>query len=141
MGAAPVRLFTPLVLGATAAVVALGIVRAVLFPEAWLASLSGILFLPLVLAVLGRRRRHLTPERARKTGAPLRAGIVGAAVLLSTAFALEILEALGIKEASEGGAGIVALLPAIVAMAADLLGARLEQAAEREEDGPDAPDD
>lgn len=132
-----IKLRTPLVIGTILVVTVLGIVRLVLLPGSWASSLAALAFLPLAIGVLVIRSRSASnPDRARKISGKLRAGLVGAGVLLATSLLLSITDTLGIT--GQGGAGggrpLVVMLPAIVAVAADILSARLEQKAEKDPD-------
>ena len=62
--------------------------------------------------------------------------MVGAGVLLATSLLLSVTDKLGLTGQSGGGGGrsLVVMLPAIVAVAADVLSARLEQKAEEDPD-------
>ena len=132
-----IKLRTPLVIGTVLVVAVLGIVRLVLLPESWASSLAALAFLPLAIGLLVIRSRSASnPERARKISGRLRAGLVGAGVLLATSFLLSITDKLGLTGQSGGGGGrsLMVMLPAIVAVAADTLSARLEQKAEKDPD-------
>lgn len=128
------RLLTPLVIAATVAVILFGVSRAVLMPGAWPSSLAGMLFLPAVLLVLERRRRRqadagLTLGRVRE----LRAGLVGAGVMLATAFLLSATDRLGLTDSDGSGRLVTVLLASAIAVGTDLLSARLERAAKDRE--------
>jgi len=132
-----VKLRTPLVIGTVLSVAVLGIVRLVLFPESWASSLAALAFLPLAIGVLVIRSHSASdPERIRKISGRLRAGLVGAGVLLATSLLLSITDKLGLTGQSDGGGGrfLIIMFPAIVAVAADVLSARLEQKAEKDPD-------
>jgi hypothetical protein len=132
-----IKLRTPLVIGTVLVVAVLGIVRLVLLPETWASSLAALAFLPLAIGLLVIRSRSASnPERARKISGRLRAGLVGAGVLLATSLLLSITDKLGLTGQSGGGGGrsLMVMLPAIVAVAADTLSARLEQKAEKDPD-------
>lgn len=132
-----IKLRTPLVTGAVLAVAVLGTVRLVLLPESWASSLAALAFVPLAIGVLVIRF-HSAPdsERVRKISGRLRAGLVGAGVLLATSLLLSITDSLGLTGQSGGGGGrsLIVMLPAIVAGAADVLSSRLEQEAEKDPD-------
>ncbi len=87
-----------------------------------------------MLSVVTRRSEN--HERASKIGGNLRAGLVGAGVLLATALIFSITDGLGLTSEDEESAGrsILILLPAIVAVLIELLGARLEHEAQKEPD-------
>ena len=75
-------------------------------------------------------------DKARKLSGKLRAGLVGAGVLLATSLLLSITDKLGYTgqrdDASERP--LFVILAAIVAVATDLLSARLEKKAEEDPD-------
>ena len=132
-----IKLKTPLVIGTVIVVTVLSIVRMVIAPESWASSLVALAFLPLAIGILVNRARSASdPERARKISGKLRAALVGAGVLLATSLLLSITDSLGLTGQSGGGRGrfLVTILPAIVAVAADLLSARLERKAEKDPD-------
>jgi hypothetical protein len=62
--------------------------------------------------------------------------LVGAGVLLATSLLLSITDKLGLTGQGGGGGGrsLMVMLPAIVAVAADILSARLEKKAEKDPD-------
>ena len=86
--------------------------------------------------VLILSRSASDPEKARKASGKLRAGLVGAGVLLATSLLLSITDDLGLTGQTGGGGGrsLLLILPAIVAAAADVLSARLEHKAEKDPD-------
>lgn len=132
-----IKLRTPLVIGTVLVVTVLSIVRLVLLPESWASSLAALAFLPLAIGVLvSRSRSAFDSEKARKISGRLRAGLVGAGVLLATSLLLSVTDELGLTGQSGGGGGrsLIVMLPAIVAVAADVLSARLEQKAEEDPD-------
>ena len=132
-----IKLRTPLVIGTILVVTVLSIVRLVLLPGSWVSSLAALAFFPLAIGILVIRSRSASnPESTRKISGKLRAGMVGAGVLLATSLLLSISDTLGFtaQGGSGGGRSLVVILPAIVAVAADVLGARLEQRAERDPD-------
>lgn len=131
-----IKVRTPLVIGTVLAVAVLGIVRLVLFPESWASSLAALAFLPLAIGVLVIRSRSASdPESASRISGKLRAGLVGAGVLLATSLLLSITDKLGLTgQGGGGGRSLIVMLPAIVAVAADVLSARLEQKAEKDPD-------
>jgi len=132
-----IRLRTPLVIGTVLLVSVLSIVRLVLAPESRASSVAALTFLPLAIGILVILSRAVSdPERARKIAGRLRAGLVGAGVLLASSLLLSITDTLGLTGQSGGGGGrsMIVMLPAVVAVAADLLSARLENEAERDSD-------
>jgi hypothetical protein len=132
-----IKLRTPLVIGTVLLVAVLIIVRLALFPESWASSLAALAFFPLAIGVLVIRSRSVSDsERARKISGRLRAGLVGAGVLLATSLLLSITDKLGLTGQSGGGGGrsLIVMLPAIVAAAADVLSSRLEHEAEKDPD-------
>lgn len=131
-----IKLRTPLVIGTVLVVAVLGIVRLVLLPESWASSIAALAFFPVAIGVLVFRSRSASdPGRAMKVSGRLRAGLVGAGVLLATSLLLSITDGLGLTgESGGGGRSFIVMLPAIVAVAADILSARLEQKAEKDPD-------
>lgn len=132
-----IRLRTPLVMSTVLVVAVLSVVRLVLLPESWVSSLAALAFLPVAIGVLVMRSRSASdPERARKISGGLRAGLVGAGVLLATSLLLSITDQLGLtgENGGAGGRSLIVILPAIVAGAADFLSARLEQKAKGDPD-------
>lgn len=132
-----IKLRTPLVIGTILVVAVLGILRLVLLPESWASSLAALAFFPIAIGVLViRSRSDSDPDKATKISGRLRAGLVGAGVLLATSLLLSITDSLGITTQSVGGGGrsFMVMLPAIVAVAADILSARLEKKAEKDPD-------
>ena len=132
-----IKLRTPLVIGTVLVVTVLSIVRLLLLPESWASSLAALAFFPLAIGVLVFRSRSASdPVTAREFPGRLRAGLVGAGVLLATSLLLSITDELGITGQSGGGGGrsLMVVLAAIVAAAADVLSARLEQKAEKDPD-------
>ena len=132
-----IKLRTPLVLGTVLVVTVLCVVRLVLLPESWASSLAALTFFPIATGVLLIRSRS-APElgRARMVLGKTRAAIVGAGVLLAVSLLLSITDNIGLTGQSGGGAGgpLIAMLSAIVAVAVDLLSARLERKAEKDPD-------
>lgn len=132
-----IKLQTPLVIGTVLAVAVLGTVRLVLSPGSWASSLAALAFMPLAIGGLVIRYRSAPDsERVRKISGRLRAGLVGAGVLLATSLLLSITDTLGLTGQSGGGGArsLMVMLPAIVAAAADVLSSRLEQKAEKDPD-------
>lgn len=130
-----IRLFTPLVLCSVLAVLILCIVRLVLLPESWVSSLVALFFLPAVITALVLRARSQSSDRAKVSG-KLRAALVGAGVALAGALLLSITDELRLTEAtsSDGWRSFLPLVPAAIAVIADVMSARLEQKALEEED-------
>ena len=131
------KLLTPLTIGTTLVVMALGIARLLLMPDAWVSSLAALLFFPLVLG--GVLLKHGSGYRrlgAVKVAGKLRDGLVGAGVLLASALAESMIETLGLMPGRAGGVGgtLVVALPAVVAIGIDIFSARLERRAEKEQD-------
>ena len=132
-----IKLRTPLVIGTVLVVTVLGITRLVLFPESWASSLVALAFLPSAIGVLVIRFRSASDsEQVIKISGGLRAGLVGAGVLLATSLLLSITDKLGLtgQGGGEGDHFLIVILPAIVAVAADFLSARLERKAEQDPD-------
>ena len=132
-----IKLRTPLVIATILAVVALGTVRLILFPESWASSLAALAFFPLAVGVLVIRSRSASdPESAGKISGKLRAGLVGAGVLLATSLLFSITDKLGLTGQSDDGGdrSLLIMLAAIVAVATDILSARLEKKAEQDPD-------
>lgn len=132
-----IKLRTPLVLGTVVLVTVLSIIRLVLLPESWVTSLAAAAFLPIAIGVLMLRSRpDSEPWKARKVSGKLRASLVGAGVLLATSLLLSITDIIGLTGQNGVGAGgtLIAILSAIMAVAIDLLSARLERKAEKDPD-------
>ena len=126
------RLFTPLVLLTVVCVSLLGISRMILIPESLWASLAAVVFLPLVIgALLLKSGKSGIPNRDIKISGKLRAALVGAGVALGTGLLLSVIEHLGLTEIEKEGSGrfLVALVPAFIAVMADIVSARLEDKA------------
>lgn len=131
------KLFTPLIIGSVLSVMALGIARLLLMPEAWISSILALLFFPLVIGgLLARHRSGANPDGTIRVSGKLRAGLVGSGVLLATALSESMIETLGlIPESTDGvGAMFVVALPAAVAVAIDIFSARLESRVEEHQD-------
>jgi hypothetical protein len=131
------KLLTPLVIGTTFVVMALSVARLLLMPDAWISSLLALLFLPLVVSgLLAQQHTRVKSMSAVRVSGKLRAGLVGAGVLLATALSESMIETLGLIPERKDGIGVVLLvaLPAVVAVAIDLFSARLESKAEQERD-------
>lgn len=132
-----IKLRTPLVLGTVLVVTVLCVVRLVLLPESWASSLAALAFFPIAISILLIRSRSASePGRAIKVSGKLRAGLVGAGVLLATSLLLSISDNIGLTGQSGGGTGgtLIAMLSAIVAVGVDLLSTRLERKAEKDPD-------
>ena len=138
MAASPVRIATTLVIGTTIVVAILAVILMYLEAERLWSLVVAMLFLPVAMAALfvvtRRMRNH---ERAVKLGGKLRAGLVGAGVLLATSLAFRITDGLGWTggDAQLTGRSIIVFMPAIAAVLIELLSARLEYEAERDADG------
>lgn len=131
------KLRTPLVIATIFAVMALGIARLILVPESWASSLAALAFFPLAVGALVFRSRSVSDaDKARKLSGKLRAGLVGAGVLLATSLLLSITDKLGYTGQSDDAneRPLFVILAAIVAVATDLLSARLEKKAEEDPD-------
>ncbi|MEL6869986.1 MAG: hypothetical protein AAFO81_09320 [Pseudomonadota bacterium] len=116
---------------------ALGIARLILVPESWASSLAALAFFPLAVGALVFRSRSVSDaDKARKLSGKLRAGLVGAGVLLATSLLLSITDKLGYTGQSDDAneRPLFVILAAIVAVATDLLSARLEKKAEEDPD-------
>ena len=141
---ARVKLLTPLVLGTTLVVLGFGAVNIFLVPDRLWVWLLGMLFLPIaIIGLIFLTKTKGSHRRAIGLGGGLRAGLVGAGVLLATTFGFSATDTMGWTGAKGQFSGqplMLFLLPTI-AILADVLGARLEQAAAREiisdEDGAD----
>ncbi len=132
-----IKLRTPLVLGTVLVVTVLSVIRLALLPDSWASSLAAAAFLPIVIGVLMIRSRSASePGKAIKVSGKLRASLVGAGVLLATSLLLSITDIIGLTGQNGGGAGgtLIVMLSAIVAVAIDLLSARLERKAEKDPD-------
>ena len=139
--ASTARIATTLVIGTTIVVAVLAVILMYLEAERLWSLVVAMLFLPVSMAALfmGTRRMR-NHERAVKLGGNLRAGLVGAGVLLATSLAFRITDILGWTggEAQLSGRSIIVFMPAVVAVLIEVLGARLEYEAEKD---PDASDD
>ena len=132
-----IKLRTPLVSVTLLAVTVLCVVRLVLLPESWASSLAALAFFPIAIGILLLRSRSASePGKAIKVSGKLRASLVGAGVLLATSLLLSITDSIGLTgQSSNGGGGtLIIMLSAIVAVATDLLSARLERKAEQDPD-------
>ena len=133
----PVRIATTLVIGTTIVVAVLAVILMYLEAERLWSLVVAMLFLPVAMAVLFMATRRMrNRERAVKLGGKLRAGLVGAGVLLATSLAFSITDILGWtgNESQLKGRGIIVFMPAIVAVLIELLSARLEYEAEKDPD-------
>ena len=130
-----VKLLTPLVLGATVIVIGLGAINIALAPDRLWTWLFGMSFLPIVIVgLIVLTKTKGSHKRAIGLGGGLRAGLVGAGVLLATTFGFSATDTLGWTGAEGQFSGqplMFVLLPSI-AILADVLGARLERAAAAE---------
>lgn len=132
-----IKLRTPLVLGTVFLVTVLGVIRLVLMPESWASSLTALAFFPVAIGVLVIRSRSVAePEKVREVSGKLRAGLVGAGVLIATSMLLSISEHIGLTGQRDGGFGgaLIPILSAIAAVAIDMLSGRLERKAEEDPD-------
>ncbi len=132
-----IKFATPLVIGTMIVVTVLAVVMMFLEPERLWALIVALLFLPVSMTVLSVvTRRAGNHARASRSGGNLRAGLVGAGVLLATTLGFSITDNLGLT--GEGGAStgrsVLVFLPAIVAVLIDLLGSRLEYEAQKDPD-------
>ena len=132
------RLATRLVVLTTIVVMALALVMLYLEPANYSKWLASLLFLPLALGGL-----WFVARRTHKPGSPnwfgkVRAGLVGAGVLLATALAFALTDTLGItgEDGQLEGRPILMFLPAVVAVMAELIGIRLEHEAEKDPGKP-----
>lgn len=130
-----IKLRTPLVIGTVLIVTVLGAIRLILVPESWASSLAALVFFPCVFGILTIR----PPSRAddssgKKVSGKLRASLVGAGVLLASSLFLSITDNIELtgQSDSEGGRTLFVMIGALIAVAADLLSARLEKKAEEE---------
>ena len=140
MAASPVRIATTLVIGTTIVVAVLAVILMYLEAERLWSLVVALLFLPVAMAILFiATRRMRNRERAVKLGGGLRAGLVGAGVLLATSLAFRITDSLGWTggEAQLSGRSVIVFMPAIVAVLIELLSARLEYEAEKDPDRDD----
>ena len=132
-------LATPLVVLTTILVTVLSVIMMFVEPgklERWVVSL---VFLPAALGGLWFiATRTDKPSTARWFG-KVRAGLVGAGVLLATALAFALTDALGItgEDGQLEGRPLLMLLPAVVAAMAEIIGMRLERKAEQDPDRKD----
>ncbi len=141
MNTSPVRIATPLVIGTTIVVAVLAVILMYLEAERLVPLFVAMAFLPVSMAVLfALTRRMRDRERAVKLGGRLRAGLVGAGVLLVTTLAFRITDALGWtgSDTQTSSRSIIVFMPAIVAVLIEVLGARLEYEAEKDPDQDDA---
>ncbi len=136
--ASMIKLATPLVIGTLLVVTILSIVRLVFLPDSWASSLAALVFLPLAIGLLLLRSRSVSgPDRPNMIPGRLRAGLVGAGVLLAASMLLSITDELGVT--GQGGDGssrsmLIVMLPALLAVVADILSARLERKVEKDPD-------
>ncbi len=137
MDASPVRIATTLVIGTTIVVAVLAVILMYLEAERLWSLIVAMLFLPVSMAALFMvTRRMRNHERAMKLGGNLRAGLVGAGVLLATSLAFRITDTLGWTggDTQLDGRSIIVFMPAVVAVLIEVLGARLEYEAEKDPD-------
>lgn len=123
---------------ATVVVVAmLAMTMIFLEPERLWAWIVAMMFLPVAMSsLILLKRRSGSHKRATKIGGGLRAGLVGAGVMLATSLGFSVTDALGLTGTDEqfSGRPIMLMLPAVIAVFVDLLGARLEHAAAQDPD-------
>lgn len=131
-----VRLGTPLVIGTVIVVVALAIAKMFLTPERLGTWIMVVLLVPMTMGILRwATRRVSSRERAVRLGGRLRAGLVGAGVMLATALGFSITDSLGLTGGEEpGGRTFVLTLPAVIAALIEFLGTRLEHHASKDPD-------
>ena len=137
MDASPVRIATTLVVGTTIVVAVLAVILMYLEAQRLGPLFVAMLFLPVSMAALfAVTRRMQNRERAVILGGRLRAGLVGAGVLLATSLAFRITDILGWTGGGTqtGGRSIMIFMPAIIAVVIEVLGARLEYEAEKDPD-------
>ena len=140
MSAPPVRITTPLVIGTSIVVAVLAATLIYLEPVRLWSQIVAMLFLPAAMtALFFVTRRMQDHERARKLGGNLRAGLVGAGVLLATSLAFRITDAFGWTGGDEQltGRSIIVFMPAVVSVLIELFGARLEHEAQKDPDRND----
>ena len=136
-----VRIATTLVIGTTIVVAVLAVILMYLEAERVSSLIVGMLFLPVSMAVLFMATRRMrNHERAVKLGGNLRAGLVGAGVLLATSLAFRITDIFGWTGGEDqlSGRSVIVFMPAIVAVLIELLSARLEYEAEKDPDRDDS---
>jgi hypothetical protein len=133
----PPKLFTPLTIGAAIIVAVFGVTNIVVVPEHAMRWVLGILFLPAAIGLIHLLLRNPNVARRIGRGGGVRAGLVGAGVALATAFAFSFTDAMGwTGEDSVITSGPVwVFLLAGIAIGIDLLGARLEAHAEKDNEG------
>lgn len=132
MASPPVKIATPLVIATVVVVAALAMTMIFLEPERLWAWIVAMMFLPVAMSsLILLKRRSGSHKQATKIGGGLRAGLVGAGVMLATSLGFSVTDALGLTGAEEqfSGRPVMLILPAVIAVFADLLGARLEHAA------------
>ena len=132
-----VRIATTLVIGTTIVVAVLAVILMYLEAERLWSLLVAMLFLPVSMAVLFYGTQRISnAELAIKLGGKLRAGLVGAGVLLATSLGFSVTDSLGWTGGDDQltGRSFIVFMPAIVAVLIELLGARLEYEAEKNPD-------
>lgn len=132
-----VRIATTLVIGTTIVVAVLAVILMYLEAERLWSLVVAMLFLPASMAILFyATRRTRNPELAVKLGGKLRAGLVGAGVLLATSLAFSITDNLGWTGGDKQltGRSFIVFMPAFVAVLIELLSAKLEYEAEKDPD-------
>ena len=92
------------------------------------------MFLPVALGGLWWIAHRTQKSGKARWFGKVRAGLVGAGVLLATALAFALTDSLGItgEDGQLEGRPILMLLPAVVATLAELIGMRLENHAEKD---------
>jgi len=126
------KLFTPLTIGIMCAVIGLSAALLILQPEQSLRWSAALLFFPvIVITVHWLSQRDTRPRITARMMRGIRTGIVGGGVLIATALATAIGEVTGIlgAEGAESGNSFLLILPAIIAVAIDMLTVRLEKKA------------
>ncbi len=134
---ASVRIGTALVIGTTIVVAVLAVLLMYLEAERLWSLIVAMLFLPVSMAILFvSTRRMRNHERAVKLGSHLRAGLVGAGVLLATSLAFRLTDFLGWTggDGQLTGRSIIVFMPAIAAVLIEVLSARLEYEAGKDPD-------
>ena len=126
------RLLTPLLIATAAVVTTLALMKIILEPQDILTWTVSLVFLPVAIGILSFTNRRITnPEQARKMCGNLRAGLVGAGVMLATSLGFSLTDGLGWtgQDGQFAGRPLLMFVPSAIAVAAELIGARLEYAA------------
>jgi len=137
----PPRIVTPLVVIATAVAIGFGIADLVLLPELKVRWILGILFLPVVITalfILTRRPGRIA--RSIGKGGGVRAGLVGGAVAIATAFGFTFTDQMGWTgaEGQISSSPVWLILFPAIAIFIELMNSRLEKAAKRDHGDDDA---